>query len=132
MGCALKNFSVGQWIAHAVGSHRVEIAPATTRATGTRGVVFKLDGVFQGFTGDAEAALYHAGKRLKEASAVQAAMPTLWCESCGCRDAEVFVERGLNVRSHNTMFPACRDCAGTIYGDYPSQPSRPAALPAAC
>lgn len=59
MGCSLKDFAVGQWETVNVDGHKVEMAEATTK--GVRplsGMVYKLDGKFQGFTGSRAAVLY--------------------------------------------------------------------------
>jgi hypothetical protein len=69
MGCSLKNFTVGKWKKSTVQGHKFEIAKAATTGLKLRGVVYSLDGVFQGFTGNEEAAIYWVGEKLKEQTA---------------------------------------------------------------
>lgn len=72
MGCELRNFKIGTWKKLPFEGHTVEAAPAITAIRGTkglRGVVYKLDGVFQGFTGSNDAVIYHVNNTLKERAA---------------------------------------------------------------
>jgi hypothetical protein len=66
MGCSLSYFDIKKWETLQHRGHVVEIAPATTKSVGTKleGVVYKLDGVFQGFTGDKDAAIYWVNEKL--------------------------------------------------------------------
>jgi hypothetical protein len=60
MACRLSYFDVKAWETIQHRGHVVEVAPATTKGEGHKleGVVYKLDGVFQGFTGTKDAAIY--------------------------------------------------------------------------
>ncbi len=89
MGCTLKDFNIGEWETITVGAHTVEVAPAKTRGVRLDGVVYKLDGVFQGFTGTKEAAMFWAKKELctirgrHNFSKVRVGLPEPKCLDCG-------------------------------------------------
>ena len=67
MGCRLSDFKVGEWKTIDVQGNKVQIAPAKTLGGKPvlTGVVYKVDGVFQGFTGNEDAVLYHVNNKLK-------------------------------------------------------------------
>jgi hypothetical protein len=66
MACRLSYFSIEAWETIQHRGHVVEVASATTKGKGTKldGVVYKLDGVFQGFTGTKDAAIYWVNEKL--------------------------------------------------------------------
>ena len=74
MGCTLRDFKTGRWETVEHRGHEVKIADAATRNGGLSGVVYMLDGKFQGFTGDREAALSWVDRKLDSQ-----------CDFCGAR-----------------------------------------------
>jgi hypothetical protein len=64
MACRLSDFNIKAWETIQHRGHVVEIAPAETKGMKLDGVVYKLDGVFQGFTGDKDAAIYWVNEKL--------------------------------------------------------------------
>jgi hypothetical protein len=64
MACRLSDFSIGAWETIQHRGHVVQVAPATTKGLKLDGVVYKLDGVFQGFTGNKDAAIYWVNESL--------------------------------------------------------------------
>jgi hypothetical protein len=64
MACRLNDFSIGAWETVQHRGHAVEVASATTKGMKLDGVVYKLDGRFQGFTGNKEAALFWVDQKL--------------------------------------------------------------------
>ena len=66
MACRLSGFRIQAWETIQHRGHVVEVAPATTKggAPTLDGVVYKLDGVFQGFTGSKDAAIYWVNEEL--------------------------------------------------------------------
>lgn len=71
MGCSLSDFTVGSWESVDVAGHRVAVAEAKTNYLKLAGVVWKVDGRFQGFTGSKEAALYFVRRDLEAEAAYQ-------------------------------------------------------------
>lgn len=68
MGCNLSNFDInGPWAEERLPDGGVlSTAPAATKGLRLDGVVYKVDGVFQGFTGDVDAARYWALDRFAQ------------------------------------------------------------------
>ena len=64
MACKLSYFNIKAWETIQHRGHVVEVAPATTKELKLDDVVYKLDGVFQGFTGDKDAAIYWVNHKL--------------------------------------------------------------------
>ena len=64
MACRLRDFDIKAWETVQHRGHVVEVAPATTKGMKLDGVVYKLDGVFQGFTGTKDAAIYWVNEKL--------------------------------------------------------------------
>jgi hypothetical protein len=64
MTCALSDFHIGEKTEHHIGDSIVWTAPARTKGMDIPGSVYWINGAFQGFTGDEEAALEHARKRI--------------------------------------------------------------------
>jgi len=66
MACRLSDFSIETWETIQHRGHVVEVASASTKGGAPKldGVVYKLDGVFQGFTGNKDAAVYWVNERL--------------------------------------------------------------------
>jgi hypothetical protein len=65
MACRLSYFNIQGWETIQHRGHVVEVASASTKGTQPlEGVVYKLDGVFQGFTGDKDAAIYWVNEKL--------------------------------------------------------------------
>jgi hypothetical protein len=63
MGCRLTDFNIeSEAQTLVINGHSVEIANATTKGLKVSGVVYKVNGKFQGFTGSADAARYWAEK----------------------------------------------------------------------
>lgn len=62
MTCTLDDFFVGSRRSLA---SRVDVANAATKNLRLHGVVYWVDGVFQGFTGDDDAALFHAARKVQ-------------------------------------------------------------------
>ena len=72
MTCRLSDFDIGEWKTLQINGHTVELAEATSKplpwlpadAPGTvPGVVYKVDGTFQGFTGSEDAVRYWVNQR---------------------------------------------------------------------
>lgn len=64
MACRLNDFNIGAWETIQHREHVVEVASATTKGMKLVGVVYKLDGKFQGFTGTKDAAIYWVNEKL--------------------------------------------------------------------
>ena len=65
MACDLSSFHIqSAWRSRTIDGHSVKIADATTAHRRLSGVVYILDGVFQGFTGSDEAALKWAAETI--------------------------------------------------------------------
>ena len=80
MGCRLNDFDIADWLTTEVDGHKVEYARARAKPIryrgkvydhNLRGMVYKLDGVFQGFTGcedferSRDAVMWHVERTLK-------------------------------------------------------------------
>jgi hypothetical protein len=67
MGCRLDYFNIKKWETIQHRGHVVEVASATTKGEVAKldGVVYKLDGVFQGFIpGTKDDAIHHVNEEL--------------------------------------------------------------------
>lgn len=65
MGCTLRDFTpLGDWQRTVLPDGRIlETQPAKTTYLGTLGVLYRIDGSFQGFVGTEEAAYFWAMKK---------------------------------------------------------------------
>jgi hypothetical protein len=100
MGCSLKDFRIGTWATRKVGALTVETAEASTE-NGLQGIVYKVDGKFQGFVGSLDGVLWHVAQLAYGVSLQQTAPRTQ------LTDREITVRRDGAVIGHLQVGRRC-------------------------